>query len=98
VADGPRATAGASGSSARYAIRVREHLTQTWAEWFDGFEFTYAESGETVLAGPVADQAALHGLLAKVRDLNLTLIALTRDDAAASPRGHNGNPNEEGAC
>jgi hypothetical protein len=97
VADAPDEMAGANGGAARYAICVQEHLAPTWAEWFDGFAFAYCEGGETMLTGPVADQAALHGLLAKVRDLNLTLIAVTREDAAHSPRGQDDITGEEGA-
>lgn len=59
-----------------YAIRVKGHLDPRWSEWFEGLTVTHTESGETCLSGPVADQAALHGLLAKVRDLNLTLISV----------------------
>jgi hypothetical protein len=63
-----------------YAIRVKDHLDPRWSEWFEGLTVTRAEGGETILSGPVADQAALHGLLAKVRDLNLTLISVNRVD------------------
>jgi hypothetical protein len=61
-----------------YQIRVRGHLGERWAEWFDGLQITNEANGEAVLAGPVADQAALHGLLARVRDLGLPLIAVSR--------------------
>jgi hypothetical protein len=61
-----------------YQIRVRGHLGERWAEWFDGMRITNEANGEAVLAGPVADQAALHGLLVKVRDLGLPLIAVSR--------------------
>jgi hypothetical protein len=61
-----------------YEIRVRGHLGERWSEWFDGMRITNEENGEAVLAGPVADQAALHGLLVKVRDLGLPLLAVTR--------------------
>jgi len=61
-----------------YVIRVRGHLDPRWAEWFEGLTLTHTEAGETVLAGPVADQATLHGLLVRIRDLNLTLISVTR--------------------
>lgn len=57
-------------------IRVRGCLEPCWSEWFDGLTVTPVEGGETVLSGPVTDQAALHGLLARVRDLNLTLLAV----------------------
>ncbi len=78
---------GPAGRPARYAIRVQEHLAGTWAEWFDGFDVVRAAGGETVLTGVVADQAALHGLLAKVRDLNLTLLSVNRLEPDASPGG-----------
>ncbi len=60
------------------AITIEGHLDRCWAEWFDGWTMAYADTGETVLSGPVADQAALHGLLMRIRDLNLTLIAVER--------------------
>lgn len=58
-------------------IRVRGHLGDTWSAWFDGLTVTSAERGESVLTGAVADQAALHGILLKVRDLGIPLIALS---------------------
>ena len=61
-----------------YVIRVKGHLDPRWSEWFEGMSVTQTESGETVLSGPVLDQSALHGLLARIRDLNLTLISVTR--------------------
>jgi hypothetical protein len=61
-----------------YEIRIREHLDNCWANRFDGFLITYEEDGTTALAGPVADQAALHGLLTKVRNLGLTLLSVNR--------------------
>lgn len=59
-----------------YAVRVRGHLDRTWSEWFDGMTITHLDCGETVLRGLVPDQAALHGLIVKVRDLGLSLIAI----------------------
>jgi hypothetical protein len=59
-----------------YQIRVRGYLDREWAAWFDGLAITHAEDGDTVLDGPVADQAALHGLLAKIRDLGLSLVSV----------------------
>ena len=59
-----------------YRIRVRAHLHAGWSEWFDGMKIEDGPDGSSVLAGPVPDQAALHGLLAKVRDLGLTLLSV----------------------
>ena len=59
-----------------YEIRLKGHLDEGWASWFEGMTITLTEAGETVLVGPVADQAALHGLLKKVRDLGLPLRSL----------------------
>ncbi len=57
-----------------YQIRVKGHLDSSWSDWFDGLTITPEASGETLLSGPVVDQAALHGLLKKVRDLGLPLL------------------------
>ena len=56
-------------------IRVQGQLDQTWAEWLDGFTLTYAKEGGTILIGDVKDQAALYGLIAKLRDLGVNLIS-----------------------
>lgn len=61
-----------------YAIRIQGHLGREWAEWFAGLAITPQANGDTLLTGPVADQAALHGVLKKVRDLGLPLIAVNR--------------------
>jgi len=58
-----------------YQIRIKGHLGPRWSEWFDGLTITPTDDGETLLTGPVADQAALHGLLRKVRDLGMPLIS-----------------------
>ncbi len=63
-----------------YRIRVEGHLDPGWSEWFAGLTVSQTESGDTILSGAVVDQAALHGLLEKIRDLNLTLIALEQVD------------------
>lgn len=60
-----------------YIITVRGHLEQHWSAWFEGLTITNGDNDEAVLSGPVADQAALHGLLAKIRDLGLPLLAVT---------------------
>ena len=61
-----------------FEIRLKGHLNTRWASWFEGMTIILTEEGDTVLAGPVADQAALHGLLKKVRDLGLLLISVNR--------------------
>jgi hypothetical protein len=62
----------------RYEIRVEGILDECWSGWFDGMQVTSHPDGVTTIAGPVTDQAALHGLLAKVRDLGLPLISVRR--------------------
>jgi hypothetical protein len=70
-------TAGTPPSKAHdYEIRLKGHLEARWVKWFDGLTITLEENGNTLLSGPVADQAALHGLLKKVRDLGLPLLAV----------------------
>ena len=61
-----------------YRIRVKGHLRPEWSEWFDNMTIITEKNGDTTLSGLVVDQAALHGLLVKVRDLGLTLIAVER--------------------
>ena len=63
-----------------YEIRLKGHLEPRWAAWFDGLSLTKTSDGTTVICGSVIDQAALHGLLSKVRDLGLPLIAVTQVD------------------
>ena len=63
-----------------YQIRIKGHLGRQWTDWFEGLTITALDNGETLLTGPVVDQAALHGLLTKVRDLGLPLIAVTQLD------------------
>ena len=64
------------GQPAVYRIRLKGHLDADWAGWFGGLTITLAEDGETLLTGPVVDQAALHGLLKKVRDLGMPLVSV----------------------
>lgn len=61
-----------------YHIRLQGHLHQRWSEWFADMRIVLDETGETVLIGPISDQAVLYGLLRKIRDLGLPLIALMR--------------------
>ena len=58
-------------------IRVKGHLDQRWSDWFAGLKVTYLEGNESMLSGPLPDQAALHGMLERIRDLNLALISVT---------------------
>jgi hypothetical protein len=62
----------------RYEIRLKWHLDSRWTAWFDGLTLTQDNDGTTIIHGPVADQAALHGLLQKVRDLGLPLVSVTQ--------------------
>jgi hypothetical protein len=61
-----------------YEIRFKGHLDSQWTDWFGGLTITLEEDGTTLLSGPVADQAALHGLLKKVRDLGMPLVSVNR--------------------
>jgi hypothetical protein len=65
-----------SGQPAVYQIRVRGHLDDRWADWREGLSVTLEESGDTVLMVPALDQAALHGLLRKLRDLGVRLVSV----------------------
>jgi len=59
-----------------YQIRIRGHLSDQWTKWFEGLTITLEEDGNTLMTGPVVDQAALFGLLKKVRDLGLPLVSI----------------------
>ena len=59
-----------------YEIRLKGHLDTRWTDWFEGLSLTHASDGTTMLAGPVVDQAALYGVLRKVRDLGLPLVSV----------------------
>ncbi len=65
----------------RYEIRLKGHLDARWAAWFDGLSLSHERDGTTVIHGPVVDQAALHGLLRKVRDVGVPLVSVIRVEA-----------------
>ena len=67
-----------------YEIRVKGHLGCQWTEWFGGLTITQEEDGETLLTGPLVDQAAMHGMLKKVRDLGMPLISVNRVEPGQS--------------
>ena len=64
----------------RYEIRLAGHLDARWAAWFDGLTVCHGGDGTTLISGPIVDQAALHGLLQRVRDLGLPLVSVTRNE------------------
>ena len=63
-------------------IRVKGQLDRHWSDWFEGLTITHTDQNETVLTGPVVDQAALHGLLAKLRDLRLPIVSVNLSEEA----------------
>jgi len=67
-----------TGQPAVYQIRLKGHLGHEWTDWFEGLTITMEDNGFTLLTGPVIDQAALHGLLKKVRDLGMDLISISQ--------------------
>jgi hypothetical protein len=78
-----------------YYITVTGHLDSTWSEWFDGLTITPEENGTTVLAGRIVDQTALHGILNKVRDLGLPLVALRCGEPTQQPDLEQGTGEED---
>jgi len=85
-------TAGASTADhdpvPHYEIRVKGHLGSGWAAWFDGLSLTDDADGTTVIHGPLLDQAALHGLMAKLRDVGIPLISLSQIASDAPTQTH----------
>ena len=84
--------------SGLYEIRLKGHLDDRWADWFGGVTITLEDNGNTLLTGPVIDQAALHGLLKKVRDLGMPLLSVnfvnpgqarTQEDKSINPINFN---------
>ena len=70
----------ASPDAGRYEIRFTGHLDSRWVDWFDGLNVRHEPGGVTVLSGLISDQAALHGILERVRDLGLPLVSVTRTE------------------
>jgi hypothetical protein len=70
-----------------YEIRVQGRLAERWSAWFDGMEITAADDGSTLIHGQVADQAALHGLIQKVRDLGLPLLSVSNSQTGRTQTG-----------
>jgi hypothetical protein len=85
-----------SGEPAVYQIRIHGHLGPEWREWFGSMSITPTDNGQTLITGPVIDQAALHGLLKKVRDLGTPLLAVNRitpgQNDGAEPTGNEAAP------
>ena len=75
------------GTRPFYHLRVQGTLDPKWADWFDGFVMVCRDNGQTLLTGPVVDQAALHGVLAKIRDLGLPLLLAVQTDCPC-PKGN----------
>ena len=78
-------SAGKRNEVGRYEIRLKGHLASRWAAWFDGLSLSNESDGTTLIHGLVVDQAALHGLLQKVRDVGLPLVSVTQVDADHVP-------------
>jgi hypothetical protein len=72
---------------ARYSIHIRDHLDPQWSDWFDGMAIIQQDDGTTTLTGRIIDQAALFGLLARLRDLGATLLAVVRVVDEDAPHG-----------
>jgi hypothetical protein len=73
-----RSSTGDRRDAGEYEIRLNGHLGERWATWFDGLTVTQEPDGTTIISGLIADQAALHGLLQRVRDLGISLLSVTR--------------------
>lgn len=84
MSDGSTGPASHDGGAGRYAVRVRGHLADRWADWFDGFTLTREPDGTTVLLGTAVDQPALHGVLRQLGDLGLALLSVTPLDPPQS--------------
>lgn len=88
--DHPHAAKHLDPGAGWYRIRIQGRLERRWSTWFDGMSITAGEDGTTTLRGPVGDQAALHGLIQRVRDLGLTLLEVTHEEPRESPESAGG--------
>jgi hypothetical protein len=75
----------AMGQPLVYRIRVRGQMSPHWSAWFDGLSVAQADGGDTTLSGPLADQSALHGVLARIRDLGIELVSVALESEQDSP-------------
>lgn len=80
-----------------YEIRVKGQLDQRWSEWFNGLMISYDGDGNTILHGDLIDEAALHGVLMKIRDLALPLLSVKRDEAKSSAQANNDSDGQQPA-
>jgi hypothetical protein len=78
-----------SAGPIQYEIHVMEPLNLCWAAWFDGMTINQAENGETIISGPVVDKSALHGLLAVIGEMNLTLLSVKKLESSHPLSGGN---------
>ena len=76
-----------------YEIRIKGHLDESWADWFDGMMIRHEANGETLLTGSLPDQAALHGVLNRLRDLGIQLISVNPAEGGQVPGGENPDEN-----
>jgi hypothetical protein len=76
------------GQPTVYQIRIKGHLGSRWTGWFEGLTITLEEDGDTLLTGPVVDQAALHGLLRKARDLGMPLVSVSPVEPGQADQSH----------
>jgi wyosine [tRNA(Phe)-imidazoG37] synthetase (radical SAM superfamily) len=72
------------GTPTFYEIRVQGHIGDSWSSWFEGLNLYHEENGQTVLRGVIVDQAALHGVLMRIRDLGLPLVSVNRIESYTS--------------